>query len=40
MTGSADSLDADDIAEILYASDLSAENRRQVHNALGLTPID
>jgi Antitoxin VbhA len=34
MSGSADELDAGDIAEILHASDLSAENRRYVHNAL------
>jgi Antitoxin VbhA len=34
MSGSADGLDADDIAEILCASDLSDENRRHVHNAI------
>jgi hypothetical protein len=28
MNGSADELDADGIAEILYASDLSPQNRR------------
>jgi hypothetical protein len=34
MSGSADGLNADDVAEILQASDLSAEHRRHVHNAL------
>jgi hypothetical protein len=37
---SANGLDADDIAEILYASDLSAENRRYVHNALASSMLE
>jgi hypothetical protein len=35
-----DELDADDIAEILYAGDLSAANRRYVHNALASSMLE
>jgi hypothetical protein len=40
MNGSADELDADGIAEILYASDLSPQNRRRVYNAVVSSLID
>jgi Antitoxin VbhA len=40
MNGSADELDADAIAEILYASDLSPQNRRRVYNAVVSSLID
>jgi hypothetical protein len=40
MDGSAEGLDADDISEILYASDLSPQNRRHVYDAVVNNLID